>query len=91
MKNKPLGQTVELDGYASADETETTTNVLSESRAFAIKILMMKRGIDGSRIICRGLGYSNPVEFHTTVSGYSLSRRVEYRFIKKGHSYTLPQ
>ncbi|MBS1524628.1 MAG: OmpA family protein [Bacteroidetes bacterium] len=68
-----------VNGYASAEGTARHNMTLSINRANAVKKYMVSLGIDGSRLIIKGCGKSDPVAPNTTQSGREKNRRVEVK------------
>lgn len=74
---------IELSGHTDNVGSDEMNNTLSQSRADAVKDYLVKKGINGSRIISKGYGKSNPVATNDTEEGRQLNRRVEFKILKK--------
>ncbi|WP_198304794.1 TolC family outer membrane protein [Arcobacter vandammei] len=74
-----------ISGHASQDKrTSAAYNVnLSQKRADAIKELLIKNGVEASRIQTEGKGYSEPIADNDTAEGQAKNRRIEAVLIKK--------
>lgn len=72
---------VEIDGHTDSDGADAANLVLSQQRADAVKAVMIKSGINASRLSTKGFGESKPVSDNTTPEGKAYNRRVE--FVKK--------
>jgi K(+)-stimulated pyrophosphate-energized sodium pump len=68
---------VELDGYTDSTGNPAANQKLSEDRASAVKDLLVKNGVDASRITTKGFGESHPLASNATPSGRAENRRTE--------------
>jgi outer membrane protein OmpA-like peptidoglycan-associated protein len=66
-----------VEGHTDATNTDTYNLGLSERRAQAVVVALVKRGIDGGRLQAKGFGKSRPVADNATAQGRALNRRVE--------------
>jgi len=71
--------TIEIIGHTDNSGSSQTNLRLSQSRAEAIRDLLVKQGIAVERIKAIGLGESQPVADNATKKGRSLNRRVEIK------------
>jgi len=74
---------VEIVGHADSRGTEEYNQKLSLRRANAVKSVLVKNGIDGSRLIVSGKGETEPVAENTTEAGMAKNRRVEFIVIEE--------
>ncbi|OGS66720.1 MAG: hypothetical protein A3J79_04245 [Elusimicrobia bacterium RIFOXYB2_FULL_62_6] len=65
LKENPRAE-VRVAGYASASGTEEYNQLLSEKRAVAVSMFLIKEGIAPSRITTIGYGETQPAEFEAT-------------------------
>jgi hypothetical protein len=65
-------------GYTDNRGSSNYNLKLSLKRATAVKECLMRRGIEGSRIVEEGLGEANPVGSNDTEEGRKVNRRVEF-------------
>jgi len=72
---------LKLRGYTDNVGSETANLKLSQARADAVKIALINKGVDASRIISEGHGPANPVAPNTTPEGRAKNRRVEMKII----------
>lgn len=72
---------IELRGYTDNVGSVTTNKKLSQDRADAVRIWLVKKGIDALRIKALGLGIENPIADNSTEAGRNKNRRIE--IIKK--------
>lgn len=70
---------VEIAGHTDSKGADAYNQKLSESRADAVKLYLIERGIDGSRMSTVGHGETQPVADNATDEGRELNRRVELR------------
>ena len=72
-----------ITGHASKDKSSATYNQkLSESRANAIKDLLVVNGVESSRIQAVGKGFDEPIASNDTPEGQAKNRRIEAELIK---------
>ena len=82
MLNKYPNWKVTILGYADSDADEEYNQKLSENRAKAVKEAIIQLGVNGSRIVTKGLGELAPFESNDTNDGKMLNRRVEINLSK---------
>jgi outer membrane protein OmpA-like peptidoglycan-associated protein len=68
---------VEIEGFTDSIGTEAYNEALSQRRAEAVKMALVTRGADGSRIATQGFGKGFPVASNSESGGRQLNRRVE--------------
>ena len=76
MKCFPQTQ-VQLDGYTDNTGDAAANKKLSLDRATAVKDLLVKGGIEESRMTTQGFGQDNPVASNDTEEGKAKNRRLE--------------
>lgn len=69
---------LEIDGHTDADGSAATNLTLSQSRADAVKALLVSQGIAASRLTTKGYGATKPIDSNTTPEGKANNRRVEF-------------
>ena len=67
-----------IEGHTDSDGEDLFNLNLSEERASAVKVLLVKLGINSSRLESKGLGESKPVSENSTPEGKANNRRVEF-------------
>ncbi|HBG20702.1 MAG TPA: hypothetical protein DDY32_15895, partial [Desulfobulbaceae bacterium] len=73
-----------VKGFVSA-KTNSPENVkLSDERAMAVQKLLVKSGIDASRITVKGMGNQEPIAGNDTSEGRTKNRRVEVEVVSDG-------
>lgn len=82
LKNKPNTSVIIL-GHTDSDCTNEKNLALSVKRAQAVKRVMLKKGIDDSRVVARGFGETKPVISNRTSIGRSQNRRAEIIVVTK--------
>lgn len=70
---------VNLDGYASAEGTESYNLNLSNDRANAVKQYLVNAGVSAASVTATGYGEDNPVASNATEEGRIKNRRVEIK------------
>jgi outer membrane protein OmpA-like peptidoglycan-associated protein len=68
---------VQIDGFTDSIGSDSYNQDLSQRRADAVKMALLTRGIDPSRIGTEGYGKAFPVANNTDSGGRQLNRRVE--------------
>jgi outer membrane protein OmpA-like peptidoglycan-associated protein len=67
----------EIDGHTDNVGSAPHNLALSQQRAEAVKVQLIKMGIDGSRLQTKGLGDTKPISDNSTIEGRANNRRVE--------------
>jgi outer membrane protein OmpA-like peptidoglycan-associated protein len=68
---------VQVDGFTDSIGSDAFNQELSRRRADSVKVALLTRGIDSSRIAIEGYGKAFPVANNTESQGRQLNRRVE--------------
>jgi len=68
---------VEIVGHTDSRGTSAENEKLSERRARAVRDVLVRAGVDPTRITTRGAGETRPVATNDTLEGRALNRRVE--------------
>lgn len=79
----PEIERIEVQGHADDQGTADFNQVLSQARAEAVRIWLVKRGIDGKRLTAKGYGATRPVATNQTDAGRQRNRRVQFVIVKK--------
>jgi outer membrane protein OmpA-like peptidoglycan-associated protein len=56
---------------------------LSDSRAKAVREALIKRKVDGKRLVAKGYGQAQPIASNDTEQGRADNRRVQFKIIKR--------
>jgi len=76
LKNNPSLK-IEIHGYTDNVGQEEYNKNLSQQRADAVRLWLVKKGIDALRINTVGYGELNPISDNSTLEGRNLNRRIE--------------
>lgn len=70
---------IEIAGHTDKRNTskEKYNLLLSEKRAKAVADYLVKKGLDGQRLVVKGYGFSQPIAENDPVNGNDANRRVE--------------
>lgn len=74
---------VEIAGHTDNVGSIASNKLLSEQRAVSVKNYLIKKGINGNRIIAKGYGDSEPVSYNDSEEGKQQNRRTEVRIISE--------
>ncbi|MEO6330914.1 MAG: OmpA family protein [Ginsengibacter sp.] len=70
---------INVEGHTDASGTASKNQQLSELRTISVKIYLMSKGIDGTRIARAGYGSTKPIADNKTPAGRAQNRRVELK------------
>ncbi|MDI1316757.1 OmpA family protein [Flavobacterium sp.] len=71
-----------LEGHTDSDGSDASNQILSESRAKAVKDFLVENGIASDRLSSVGFGESKPIDSNKTKAGKANNRRTEVKLIK---------
>ena len=77
LKDNP-GYKLDIEGHTDDVGNENINQILSENRANTVKVYLISKGIEDSRLTAKGFGESRPVANKKTKSGRVLNNRVEF-------------
>jgi len=80
LRENPTYQ-LEINGHTDSQGDDAKNLLLSKNRANAVKIYLVNKGIDGSRLMTEGYGETIPVADNATAAGRALNRRVEFKVV----------
>ena len=76
MRDNPE-RTLEVEGHTDSTGSDALNQALSQQRAESVRAALVNRGVDGGRIVTKGLGPATPVANNGTAEGRQRNRRVE--------------
>lgn len=76
MRDNPE-RTLEIEGHTDSTGSDALNLALSQQRAESVRGALVSRGVDGGRIVTKGLGKAVPVAGNDTGEGRQRNRRVE--------------
>lgn len=79
LQSHPEIRAVEVHGHT--DGREASADALSQKRAQRVVDWLVKRGVDGGRLIPIGDGNKRPVDDNSSAEGRAKNRRIEFRVI----------
>jgi outer membrane protein OmpA-like peptidoglycan-associated protein len=68
---------ITVEGHTDSTGTSEYNQKLSESRADAVRDMLMRDGVPASRLSSKGYGESAPIADNSTPDGRQLNRRVQ--------------
>ena len=80
--NDNPGVRVVIAGHTDSMGNDQYNLNLSQKRAEAVRAYLIDKGVEGDRLIARGLGESEPVASNDTAAGRAKNRRVELRILE---------
>ncbi|KQP22481.1 OmpA family protein [Pseudorhodoferax sp. Leaf267] len=76
MRDNPE-RTLDIEGHTDSTGSDALNLALSQQRAESVRGALVARGVDGGRIVTKGLGKAVPVASNDTGEGRQRNRRVE--------------
>lgn len=83
LLTKNEGIIIEISGHTDNTGTAKLNLDLSSQRANSVKMYLVSKGIDESRLEAKGYGQTKPIAENTTEEGKAKNRRTEFKIIKK--------
>jgi outer membrane protein OmpA-like peptidoglycan-associated protein len=77
------GVVLEIGGHTDNQGGDGVNQPLSESRATAVKNMLVKFGVPDNMLQTRGYGSAKPKQDNNTERGKFLNRRIEYSIVRK--------
>ena len=74
---------IEISGHTDNVGSETYNKTLSENRAKVVVDYLIKKGVDKSRLVFKGYGFSQPIASNDSDGGRQLNRRTEFKVLAK--------
>ncbi len=74
---------IEVQGHTDNKGVAAQNKTLSQSRADSVKKALIKRGINGDRLVPKGYGQDKPIADNGTDEGRQKNRRVQFLIIEK--------
>ena len=71
-----------IEGHTDSDGAEEMNQMLSTSRAEAVKAYLIENGIDATRLSSTGFGEKYPIDSNKTSKGKANNRRVDVKLVK---------
>ena len=81
--NHPEIEKIEVQGHADNIGTETFNQELSQARAEAVRLWLIKRGIPEDKIEAKGYGATTPIAENDSKKGRQQNRRVQFVIVAK--------
>ena len=77
LKKSAPDQQFEIAGYTDSIGDPALNKQVSEQRAKAVRVFLIKQGIPANLLIPKGYGFENPIADNSTREGRAKNRRVE--------------
>lgn len=88
FKSLPAGHDILVEGHCDERGTEGYNQALGERRALAARELLIKEGVDGSRVFTKSLGKDQPAQLGHDEAAWSKNRRAEFILVLPGQITT---
>jgi OOP family OmpA-OmpF porin len=75
--------TIRVEGHTDSRGRDSYNKKLSDQRAGSVRIYLIERGIESSRIDSIGFGEERPIDDNSTEAGRATNRRVEIHITKQ--------
>ena len=72
-----------LEGHTDNSGNEVTNQLLSNSRAIAVRKYLISKGVNPIRLMCKGFSSFQPISSNDTEEGQKQNRRVEFKVIQQ--------
>ena len=82
MSENP-GIRIELGSHTDNKGTEKYNLDLSQRRSQSVLEYLVSKGIDVSRLVAKGYGFTQPIAGNDTEQGRQLNRRTDFTIISK--------
>jgi len=66
-----------VTGHTDSTGAKAANEALSKRRAESVKAYLVEKGLNGERIVTKGVGDSQPVASNKTAAGRAQNRRVD--------------
>ncbi|WP_434300710.1 OmpA family protein [Corallococcus exiguus] len=83
LKDAPWIRKMRIEGHTDSMGNDTANLKLSQKRADAVMVQLLKRGIDPGRMEAVGFGETKPVAPNNTKAGRALNRRTEFNVVRQ--------
>ena len=70
--------TIEVQGHTDNVGQAAYNQKLSQQRADSVKAYLVRKGVEGSRLVAKGYGMTQPLVPNTTAPNRALNRRVQF-------------
>ncbi len=82
MKDNPQIRKLRIEGHTDSQGSDTSNLKLSQRRADAVMLALIKRKVDPARMIAIGYGEEQPIADNATAAGRATNRRTEFTIIE---------
>ncbi len=89
LKDNPQIEQLQVEGHTDAVGAAAYNKKLSQSRAESVRAYLIKRGVDGDRLVAKGFGFDRLLSDGTEEADHELNRRVEFNIVKQGMKKTV--
>ncbi|MEC5387278.1 OmpA family protein [Uliginosibacterium sp. H3] len=72
---------IQIVGHTDSSGHPDANQVLSQSRAEAVRRYLMGKGLEGGSLEAQGMGANEPIAANTSADGRARNRRIEFRIV----------
>ena len=83
LKDRPRMR-LRIEGHTDSKGSARANQTMSGRRAETVRRYLMKKGIDGNRLITIGYGESQPIADNSTEAGKETNRRIVFNILQDG-------
>lgn len=83
MSQQARVKLVQIEGHTDNTGKPDYNQKLSEARANSIRDYLIKKGVDGKRLVAKGFGQDKPAQPNDTPAGRDANRRVEFNILEQ--------
>jgi uncharacterized repeat protein (TIGR01451 family) len=88
LREHPDLSLVRVEGHTDGKGNATYNLSLSQRRARAVRLYLIRHGIDAGRLQAEGFGSAQPIDSNLTVEGRARNRRVEFLIVHRNPPLT---
>ncbi|HLT31699.1 MAG TPA: OmpA family protein [Myxococcaceae bacterium] len=82
MADNPQIRKLRIEGHTDSQGSASSNLKLSQRRAEAVMLALIKRKVDPARMIAIGYGEEQPIEDNSTAAGRAANRRTEFTIVE---------
>lgn len=84
LVDNPQIAKVRIEGHTDKQGSAAYNRKLSKKRADAVRAYLVKKGVEGKRLVAEGYGPDRPIADGDDEAAHELNRRVEFTIVEQG-------